>query len=171
MDQQGEEVEEEAVPHVEDTADLGEDNPDQAEPPEVQSSEGCSQDVAERAGEEVTKDVLYGVTFTVVLALSLALLALTSVFSTSSIVAPDPLQDQRCVPNDLPGQLQSQGHQEAKDPGGVEVLRAPEQVEDQPGHHQAGTVRVKDVAGGPGGVPLSRKERRVLASQSSSSLY
>ena len=65
MDQQGEEVEEEAVPHVEDTANLGEDNPDQAEPPEVQSSEGCSQDVAERAGEEVTEDVLYGVTFQV----------------------------------------------------------------------------------------------------------
>ena len=70
VDQEGEEVEEETVSHVEDTASLGEDNPDQAEPPEVQSSEGCSQDVAERAGEEVTKDVLYGVTFTVVLGLS-----------------------------------------------------------------------------------------------------
>ena len=63
MDQQGEEVEEEAVPHVEDTADLGEDNPDQAEPPEVQSCEGCSNDVAEGAGEQVTNDVLDGVTW------------------------------------------------------------------------------------------------------------
>ena len=63
MDQQGEEVEEEAVPHVEDTADLGEEDPDQAEPPEVQSSEGCSNDVAERAGEQITDDVLDGVTW------------------------------------------------------------------------------------------------------------
>ena len=41
VDKQGEEVEEEAVPHVEDTADLGKDNPDEADPPEVQGSEGC----------------------------------------------------------------------------------------------------------------------------------
>ena len=63
MNQKGEQVEEEAVSHVEDTADLGEEDPDQAEPPEVQSSEGCSNDVAERAGEQITNDVLDGVTW------------------------------------------------------------------------------------------------------------
>ena len=63
MNQEGEQVEKEAVSHVEDTADLGEEDPDQAEPPEVQSSEGCSNDVAERAGEQITNDVLDGVTW------------------------------------------------------------------------------------------------------------
>ena len=67
VDKQGEEVEEEAVPHVEDTADLGKDNPDEADPPEVQCSEGCSNDVAERAGDEVTNDVLDGVTWKLLL--------------------------------------------------------------------------------------------------------
>ena len=42
VDQQGEQVQQETVPHVEDTADLGEDNPDKADPPEVEGSEGCS---------------------------------------------------------------------------------------------------------------------------------
>ena len=67
VDQQGEEVQQEAVPHVEDTADLGEDNPDEADPPEVQCSEGCSNEVSERAGEQVTNDVLDGVTWEVLL--------------------------------------------------------------------------------------------------------
>ena len=78
----------------------------------------------------------------------------TSVFSTSSIIIPDPRQDERCVANDLPGQLQPQGRQEAKYPG-VELIRAPEEVEDQTSHHQAQTVRVKHVAGRLGGVPFS----------------
>ena len=69
VDHEGDQVEEEAVPHVEDTADLGEDNPDEADPPEVQCSEGCSNDVAERAGEQVTNDVLDGVTWELLLSL------------------------------------------------------------------------------------------------------
>ena len=63
VDQQGEQVQQEAVPHIEDTANLGEDNPDEADPPEVQGSEGCSNEIAESAGEEVTNDVLDGVTW------------------------------------------------------------------------------------------------------------
>ena len=89
----------------------------------------------------------------------------TSVFSTSAIIAPDPRQDERCVPNDLPGQLQPQGRQEAQDPG-VEVLRAPGEVEDQSSHHQAEAVRVKHVAGGLGGVPLSRGDIKTPATTS-----
>ena len=63
MDQQGQQVEEEAVSHVEDTANLGKEDPEEAEPPEVESGESCSNDVAERAGEQITDDVLDGVTW------------------------------------------------------------------------------------------------------------
>ena len=79
----------------------------------------------------------------------------TRVFSTSAIVTPDPGHHHRAVADDLPGQLQAEGRQEAQDPG-VGVLGAPHQVEDQPGNHQAEAVRIKHVAGRLRGVPLSR---------------
>ena len=82
----------------------------------------------------------------------------TRVFSTSAIVTPDPGHHHRAVADDLPGQLQAEGRQEAEDPG-VAVLGAPDQVEDQPGHHQAEAVRIKHVAGGLGGVPLPREDQ------------
>ena len=62
VDQEGEEVEKEAVSHVEDTANLRDDNPHQAEPPEFQSKEDSSNDIAKSATQYVTQDVLNGVT-------------------------------------------------------------------------------------------------------------
>ena len=88
----------------------------------------------------------------------------TRVFSTGAIVAPDPRQHHRGVPNDLPGQLQAEGRQEAEDPG-VAVLGAQDQVEDQPGHHQAETVGVEHVAGRLGGVPFSGGSRVISPRQ------
>ena len=63
VDEESDQVEEETVPHVEDTPDLRDDNPDQAEPPELHCREDGAKDVAEAAREQVTDYILDGVTF------------------------------------------------------------------------------------------------------------
>ena len=43
--------------------DLWDESPDNAEPPEFESQEDCSQDIAEAAGENVANNILNGVTW------------------------------------------------------------------------------------------------------------
>ena len=160
LHQEGHQVEQETVSHVEDAADLGEDNPDQTEPPELHCGKHGAQDVAKGAGEQVTNYVLDGVTWQTLLVVSSrpARSVLTSIFSTGAIIAPDPLEDEWRVADDLPGQLHGQGGQEAKDPV-VDVICPPDEVEKQPCHHQTEAVRVKDVARGSWRVPLPDIQR------------
>lgn len=42
--------------------DLWDESPNNAEPPEFESQEDCSQDIAEAAGENVANNILNGVT-------------------------------------------------------------------------------------------------------------
>lgn len=63
VDEESDQVEGETVPHVEDTPDLRDDNPYQAEPPELHGREDGAKDVAKAAREQVTNYILDGVTF------------------------------------------------------------------------------------------------------------
>ena len=82
----------------------------------------------------------------------------TDVFSRSSGIVPDSLQDKLRVTNDLKTQLQEDGGQEAVDPV-VDIVRAPEKVEDKTKDDQTKAVGVKHVLGGFGSVPFLDKQR------------
>ena len=61
MDHEAEDVEQETVAHVEDASQLGENQPHQAEPPELQRGEERAQQVAAATREQVAQDILQGV--------------------------------------------------------------------------------------------------------------
>ena len=91
-------------------------------------------------------------------ATSLSFSLLTDVFSRGSGIVPDLSEHKLRVDDDLVSELRDDGGQEAVAPG-VDVVGAPEEVEQQPDHHQAEAVGVEHVLGGAGRVPLPHVER------------
>ena len=87
-------------------------------------------------------------------ATSLLFSLLTDVFSRGSGIVPDLSEHKLRVDDDLVSELRDDGGQEAVAPG-VDVVGAPEEVEQQPDHHQAEAVGVEHVLGGAGGVPAT----------------
>ena len=78
---------------------------------------------------------------------------LTDVFSRSARIISNPFQDKLRVSNNFPDQFQDDCQEEPKDPV-VNVVRAPEQVEDKPQDQQAEAVGVEHVLGWLWCIPL-----------------
>ena len=89
---------------------------------------------------------------------TLTLLYTTVVFSRSSGVGFDSLEDEAGVANDLPDELHEDGGQEAEHPV-ADVVRAPGEVEEEAEDEDDEGVGVKHVLGAPGPVPLLDKQR------------
>ena len=82
----------------------------------------------------------------------------TVVFSRCSGVVLDSLQYESGVPNEFPDQFHKDRGHEAKDPV-PDVVRAPEEVEDQAEDEETEGVRVEHVLRTAGPVPLLHVER------------
>ena len=89
---------------------------------------------------------------------TLTLLYTTVVFSRSSGVGFNSLEDIAGVPDDLPDQLDQDGAEEAEHPV-ADVVCAPEEVQDQAQHQDDEGVGVEHVLGAPRPVPLLHEQR------------
>ena len=82
----------------------------------------------------------------------------TDVFSRGTGVVSNSFEHKLRVSDDLQDELHSNGHQETKDPV-INILRAPEKVEQQAEDDEAEAVRVEHVLGGFRSVPLLHIKR------------
>ena len=82
----------------------------------------------------------------------------TVVFSRSSGVGFDSLEDEAGVANDLPDELHEDGGQEPEHPV-ADVVCAPDEVQEEAEDEDDEGVGVKHVLGAPGPVPLLDKQR------------
>ena len=88
----------------------------------------------------------------------LVVFCLTIVFSRSSGVGFDSLEDDAGVANDLPDELHEDGGQEPENPV-ADVVSAPDEVEEEAQDEDDEGVGIKHVLGAPGPIPLLDKQR------------